>query len=269
MSNWRLYGLHILEAIAKIHRIQERGDLSEDEVLYDAVLRNLQTLSGATRHLPDGLKAEHQEIPWREISDFQNILVQDYLGDTDPLAVATVIEDHLYPLESCVTAMLKAPAATIQRVLASSPLFEGFTRRECAYLSRFFLRKTVPEGEDLIEEGMLLDEFYLAAAGSWEIYLPKNADYLYRPAEVHLRLVDDIGMVFGEYSFIDNRPTSASVRALNNAEVCVLSRDGFEQIVASSNRAGKLIYKNLLTIVIARLRKQTEELDWQYLTKEA
>ena len=159
-------------------------------------------------------------------------------------------------------------AAPIQQVLSASPLFAAFTRRECAYLSRFFRRRAVPRGEDLIEEGMLLDELYLSAAGSWEIYLPKDADYLYRPAEVHLRLVDDIGFLFGEYSFIDYQPTSASVRALNRAEVCVLSRGGFEQIIASSNRAGKLIYKNLLNIIIARLRKQTEELDWKRLTEE-
>lgn len=39
------YALHILDAIAKIRRIQARGDLSQDEVLYDAALGNLQTLS--------------------------------------------------------------------------------------------------------------------------------------------------------------------------------------------------------------------------------
>ena len=42
---WQPYALHILDAIAKIHRIQERGDLIKDDVLYDAILRNLQTLS--------------------------------------------------------------------------------------------------------------------------------------------------------------------------------------------------------------------------------
>lgn len=41
---WRPYALHILDAIAKIRRIEARGNLAEDEVLYDAALRNLQTL---------------------------------------------------------------------------------------------------------------------------------------------------------------------------------------------------------------------------------
>jgi hypothetical protein len=42
---WQPYARHILDAIAKIQRIQARGDLTQDEVLYDAALRNLQTLS--------------------------------------------------------------------------------------------------------------------------------------------------------------------------------------------------------------------------------
>lgn len=47
-KSWQAYARHILDTIAKVHRIQARGDLSVDEVLYDATLRNLQTLSEAT-----------------------------------------------------------------------------------------------------------------------------------------------------------------------------------------------------------------------------
>ena len=75
---WQPYAQHILDAIAKIDRIQARGDLTRDEVLYDAALRNLQTLSEATQLLPDELKARFPAIPWREISSFRNILVHNY-----------------------------------------------------------------------------------------------------------------------------------------------------------------------------------------------
>ncbi|MFL6655500.1 MAG: DUF86 domain-containing protein [Sulfurifustis sp.] len=67
--------MHVLDAIAKIRRIQARGDLTKDKVLYDAALRNLQTLSEATQLLPDDKKAAWPTIPWREISGFRNILV--------------------------------------------------------------------------------------------------------------------------------------------------------------------------------------------------
>ncbi|WP_297926367.1 HepT-like ribonuclease domain-containing protein [Metallibacterium sp.] len=80
---WQVYARHILDAIEKIRRIQQRGDLTQDEVLYDAVLRNLQTLSEATQRLPDALKQTWPGIPWQQISGFRNILVHNYLGEID------------------------------------------------------------------------------------------------------------------------------------------------------------------------------------------
>ena len=104
---WEAYALHILDAIERIRSIQKRGDLSQDQVLYDATLRNLQTRSEATQQLPDQLKAEHPSVPWREISGFRNILVHNYLGEIDPAAVALVVDKHLEPLALTVQSMLK------------------------------------------------------------------------------------------------------------------------------------------------------------------
>jgi len=103
---WQPYAQHILDAIARIRRIQARGDIAQDEVLYDAALRNLQTLSEATQLLPDEKKALYPSIPWRDISGFRNILVHNYLGTIDPLTVVDVIERHLDSLQACVQDML-------------------------------------------------------------------------------------------------------------------------------------------------------------------
>lgn len=103
---WQPYAQHVLDAIEKIHRIQERGDITTDDILYDAALRNLQTLAEATQRLPDDKKAMKPEIPWQQISGFRNILVHNYLGDIDPATIAAVIEQHLQPLEACMREFL-------------------------------------------------------------------------------------------------------------------------------------------------------------------
>jgi len=100
--------LHILDAIERIRHIQSRGDLTQDQILYDAALRNLRTLSESTQNLPDELKAKHSDVPWREISGFRNILVHNYLGEIDPETVAAVVNVHLTPLEEAVKAMLQS-----------------------------------------------------------------------------------------------------------------------------------------------------------------
>ncbi len=112
IKSWEAYAHHILDVNAKIGRIQARGDLTQDEVLYDAALRNLQTLSEATQMLPDHLKQQFPAIPWREISGFRNILVHNYLGDIDALTVQSVIDRHLPPLIDCVQTMLAADASS-------------------------------------------------------------------------------------------------------------------------------------------------------------
>ncbi|MGY3039666.1 uncharacterized protein with HEPN domain [Rhodanobacter sp. TND4EL1] len=103
---WQAYAAHILDAIGKIDRIQQRGDLTLDEVLYAATLRNLQTLSEATQQLPEAIKTQYPAIPWKQISGFRNILVHNYLGDIDPRTVLMVVQQHLPPLASAVSAML-------------------------------------------------------------------------------------------------------------------------------------------------------------------
>ena len=105
-KSWQPYAQHVLDAIAKIRRIQARGDLMQDEVLYDATLRNLQTLSEATQQLPDELKQRHPSIPCKQMSGFRNILVHAYLGYIDPLTVEGVVQQHLDPLEHAIRSML-------------------------------------------------------------------------------------------------------------------------------------------------------------------
>ncbi|MGH8157379.1 MAG: HepT-like ribonuclease domain-containing protein [Rhodanobacter sp.] len=107
---WQVYAQHILDAIERIQRIQLRGDLTRDEVLYDATLRNLQTLSEATQRLPDELKQAYPAIPWQQISGFRNILVHNYLGDIDAGTVQAVVDQHLPPLETVIRSMLAKDA---------------------------------------------------------------------------------------------------------------------------------------------------------------
>jgi uncharacterized protein with HEPN domain len=106
-KQWQAYAHHVVDSIEKIARIQSRGDLANDEVLYDATLRNLQTMAEATQRPPEHLKAQYPHIYWNEISGFRNILVHNYLGDIDPITVSRVVHHHLPPLLESVKKMLQ------------------------------------------------------------------------------------------------------------------------------------------------------------------
>jgi uncharacterized protein with HEPN domain len=108
MKDPRLYLLHISECIAKIERFTAGGVecFTVDSPVYDAVLRNLQTLSESCQRLPDEIKACHQDIPWQRIGGFRNVLVHDYLGGIDPAVVWSVVEAELPRLKTAVLAEL-------------------------------------------------------------------------------------------------------------------------------------------------------------------
>lgn len=71
---------------------------------YDAVLRNLQTLSEAIQRPPADLKARHPGMAWPQIAGFRNILVHDYLGQLDPEIIWRVVTDDLPALKSAMLA---------------------------------------------------------------------------------------------------------------------------------------------------------------------
>ena len=97
------YLRYIRDSIERIERwtVRGRDAVLADGVLFEAVLRRLETLSDAVSHLSDPLKQRHPELPWRSITDFRNRLAHGYL-DVKPERVWDVIVVHLPTLKIAV-----------------------------------------------------------------------------------------------------------------------------------------------------------------------
>jgi uncharacterized protein with HEPN domain len=70
-------------AIAKIDRYTKGmalDDFMSDELVQDAVLRNIAIIGEAVSKLSDSLTGSHPEVPWRNIAGMRNRLVHDYNG---------------------------------------------------------------------------------------------------------------------------------------------------------------------------------------------
>lgn len=70
-------------AIAKIHRYTEGMTLEDfllNELVQDAVLRNLAIIGEAVSKLSDSLTVQHPDVPWQNIAGMRNRLVHDYNG---------------------------------------------------------------------------------------------------------------------------------------------------------------------------------------------
>ena len=83
MKDDKTYLLHILEAIDKIERYIatiDFGDFSDNDMMIDAVVRELEIIGEASRNLSDSFQDKHFEIPWYKIKAMRNVLIHEYFG---------------------------------------------------------------------------------------------------------------------------------------------------------------------------------------------
>ena len=83
-------------------------DFAGNALVHDAVVRNLETVSEASRHIPSELKARAAHIPWREVADFGNILRHGYEAVNDRIIWDT-IERDLPVLMEAIRSLLNDP----------------------------------------------------------------------------------------------------------------------------------------------------------------
>jgi uncharacterized protein with HEPN domain len=95
-SDWRLRVEDMLDAMTKIDRYISDLDFERfgaDPKTIDAVVRNLEIMGEAARHLLAGQDALPAEIPWTEIASLRNVLVHEYFGVDIAIIWHTVTRD--------------------------------------------------------------------------------------------------------------------------------------------------------------------------------
>jgi uncharacterized protein with HEPN domain len=100
---------HILDAIVRIESLTTDKNLTDyaaDWVMRDAVERNLERISEASRHLPLDLKARQAGIRWRAIAALGNVLRHDYPRVVDE-RVWKIVSADLAPLKDAIEQMLR------------------------------------------------------------------------------------------------------------------------------------------------------------------
>ena len=80
MRDDRYYLEYARESIVLVEQYTAggEGEFMNDLRTQDAVLRRMETLADAAGHLSAALKSRHPQIPWRQISDFRNVMAHGY-----------------------------------------------------------------------------------------------------------------------------------------------------------------------------------------------
>jgi uncharacterized protein with HEPN domain len=99
----------ILEAIATIGGYTSGktfDDYVGERMMRDAVERNIERISEASRYIPTGLKTKYPEIPWRKVAGIGNILRHAYPIVDDSLIWEVVVRD-LPSLKAAIEQVLR------------------------------------------------------------------------------------------------------------------------------------------------------------------
>lgn len=94
--NWKIRIADILDCIVKIQRYTNGytfDDFQDDDKTIDSVLRNLEIIGEAARHVPAEIRAQHSDLPWVEMLTMRNIVIHEYHGVNLRIIWQTVKED--------------------------------------------------------------------------------------------------------------------------------------------------------------------------------
>lgn len=89
----------------EIARPLRREELLVDRVETLALTRLLEVLGEAARRVPEGVRAEHPAIPWRQIVGTRDRLIHGY-DQVDPEILWNIVQEQLPPLVAQLDGLL-------------------------------------------------------------------------------------------------------------------------------------------------------------------
>lgn len=81
--DWTFYLEDILDSARKVMGYTAGMTLDEfgaNTLIYDAVMRNLEIIGEAAKHLPDEVKAMMPDVEWTKAAAFRDVIAHHYFG---------------------------------------------------------------------------------------------------------------------------------------------------------------------------------------------
>jgi CRP/FNR family cyclic AMP-dependent transcriptional regulator len=125
-------------------------------------------------------------------------------------------------------------------LLTQIPVFQGLADEDCEALAQRLTEKSVKAGDIVFAQGESGSSMYIVRSGTVQIYLA-SVDNAPPVVLKDLRT----GEYFGELALFDDKPRSASVRAVVDAVLLELTREELAEQLGRSKRAAMAILSEM------------------------
>jgi uncharacterized protein with HEPN domain len=104
----RLYLVQMLERAERIFGYTEGGhnEFLRDPKTQDAVIRSFEVMGEAAKRVPEPIRDQAPEIPWRRLAGFRDVLIHQYEG-VDLEEVWKRVSEDLPPLFDSLKRLLR------------------------------------------------------------------------------------------------------------------------------------------------------------------
>ena len=141
---------------------------------------------------------------------------------------------------------MSTAATTISTtVLKSVPMFASFPEDQLSALATLVSRRSAPRGAAIMHEGDPTDSLYIVISGRLKVMMGE-AD----GKETILSIIGP-GEFFGEMGLIDDNPRSASVIAIEPAELLALTKRAFRKCLVENSDLAMAVMR----VLVKRLRE--------------
>ncbi len=137
-------------------------------------------------------------------------------------------------------------------MLRNNILFEKLHDEEMERLTKLIFARTYKSGRTLFFENTPGEVMYLIHSGTVGIFKSSGDKN-----ELQLATLGP-GSFFGEMSLLDDRPRSATARVMDDAELVVITKKAFEQMLETDPGITSKILIAMLKAVFQRLRDTDE-----------